>query len=115
MKKVIRITENDLKTIVKKIIKEQKTITLVTPGQNAEAEILDRGGKKILKVRTETGREQILTVKTTLPIGKFLFEMGEDGKRMFGFDPKTRKKIEIFSISDVDALGTKAVPRPSIK
>ena len=35
-------------------------------------------------------------VKTLLPIGKFMFEMGKDGKRMFGFDPKTKKKIEIF-------------------
>ena len=31
-----------------------------------------------------------------LPIGKFMFQMGNDGKKMFGFDPKTKKKIEIF-------------------
>ncbi len=100
MKKTIRLPESDLKDIVKRIIKEQftKTITIVTPGKNAEAEIVDRGGKKLLKVRTETGREESLIVKTSLPIGKFMFEMGSDGKRMFGFDPKTNKKIEIFAV-----------------
>ncbi len=97
-KKVIRLTESDLKNIVKRVIQEQSTttISIVTPGQNAEAEIVDRGGKKLLKVRTESGREQSVFVKTLLPIGKFMFEMGKDGKRMFGFDPKTKKKIEIF-------------------
>jgi len=97
-KKVIRLTESDLKNIVKRVIQEQSmtTISVVNPGQNAEAEIVDRGGKKLLKVRTESGREQSVFVKTLLPIGKFMFEMGKDGKRMFGFDPKTKKKIEIF-------------------
>ncbi len=97
-KKVIRLTESDLKNIVKRVIQEQSTTTIsvVNPGQNAEAEIVDRGGKKLLKVRTESGREQSVFVKTLLPIGKFMFEMGKDGKRMFGFDPKTKKKIEIF-------------------
>ncbi len=109
-KKVIRLTESDLKNIVKRVIQEQSmgtkvhndwkqpmgTISIVNPGQNAEAEIVDRGGKKLLKVRTESGREQSVFVKTLLPIGKFMFEMGKDGKRMFGFDPKTKKKIEIF-------------------
>ena len=97
-KKVIRLTESDLKNIVKRVIQEQSmtTISVVNPGQNAEAEIVDRGGKKLLKVRTESGREQSMFVKTLLPIGKFMFEMGKDGKRMFGFDPKTKKKIEIF-------------------
>ena len=39
MKKTIRLTESDLKEIVKRIIKEQvtKTITIVTPGKNAES------------------------------------------------------------------------------
>ena len=97
-KKVIRLTESDLKNIVKRVIQEQsmKSISIVNPGQNAEAEIVDRGGKKLLKVRTESGREQSVFVKTTLPIGKFMFEMGNDGKKMFGFDPKTKKKVEIF-------------------
>jgi hypothetical protein len=97
-KKVIRLTESDLKNIVKRVIQEQsmKSISIVNPGQNAEAEIVDRGGKKLLKVRTESGREQSVFVKTTLPIGKFMFQMGNDGKRMFGFEPKTNKKIEIF-------------------
>jgi len=100
MKKTIRLTETDLKAIVKKIIKEQatKTITIVTPGKNAEAEIVDRGGKKLLKVRTETGREESMMVKTSLPVGPFMFEMGSDGKRMFGYDPKSKKKIEIFPV-----------------
>jgi len=97
-KKVIRLTESDLKNIVKRVIQEQsmKSISIVNPKQNAEAEIVDRGGKKLLKVRTESGREQSVFVKTTLPIGKFMFQMGNDGKRMFGFEPKTNKKIEIF-------------------
>lgn len=98
MKKVIRLTETDLRKIVEKVLQEQtsKSITIVTPGKNAEAEIVDRGGKKLLKVRTESGREESLFVKTMLPIGKFMFEMGIDGKKMFGFDPKSNKKIEIF-------------------
>jgi hypothetical protein len=98
-KKIIKLTESDLQKIVKRVIQEQSmgTISIVNPGQNAEAEIVDRGGKKLLKVRTESGREQSVFVKTMLPIGKFMFEMGNDGKKMFGFDPKTKKKIEIFS------------------
>jgi hypothetical protein len=27
-----------------------------------------------------------------------MFEMGKDGERMFGYEPKTKKKFEIFSI-----------------
>jgi hypothetical protein len=97
-KKIIKLTESDLQKIVKRVIQEQSmsTISIVNPGQNAEAEIVDRGGKKLLKVRTESGREQSVFVKTMLPIGKFMFQMGNDGKKMFGFDPKTKKKIEIF-------------------
>jgi len=97
-KKVIRLTESDLKNIVKRVIQEQSmgTISIVNPGQNAEAEILLYRGKKLLRVRTESGRKQSAFVKTALPIGEFMFEMGNDGKKMFGFDPKTKKKIEIF-------------------
>ena len=97
-KKIIKLTESDLQKIVKRVFQEQSmgTISIVNPGQNAEAEIVDRGGKKLLKVRTESGREQSVFVKTMLPIGKFMFQMGNDGKKMFGFDPKTKKKIEIF-------------------
>ena len=97
-KKIIKLTESDLQKIVKRVIQEQSmgTISIVNPGQNAEAEILLYRGKKLLRVRTESGRKQSAFVKTTLPIGKFMFQMGNDGKKMFGFDPKTKKKIEIF-------------------
>jgi hypothetical protein len=101
MAKIIKLTETDLKNIVKKVIREQKDkkITVVTPGSNAEAEIkMDADGSKILVVRTETGREQSMKVKTALPKGTFMFEMGKDGERMFGYEPKTKKKFEIFSI-----------------
>ena len=101
MSKIIKLTEADLKRIVKKVIREQKDkkITVVTPGSNAEAEIkMDAEGNKILVVRTETGREQSMKVKTALPKGTFMFEMGKDGERMFGYEPKTKKKFEIFSI-----------------
>ena len=100
MAKIIRLTESDLNNLVKRIIKEQKNkkITIVTPGSNAEAEIkIDSKGNKILVVTTETGREQTMIVKTALPKGEFMFEMGKDGNRMFGYEPKTRKKFEIFS------------------
>jgi hypothetical protein len=109
-KKIIKLTESDLQKIVKRVIQEQSmgtkvhndwkqpmgTISIVNPGQNAEAEILLYRGKKLLRVRTESGRKQSAFVKTDLPIGEFMFEMGNDGKKMFGFDPKTKKKIEIF-------------------
>lgn len=101
MAKIIKLTETDLKRIVKKVIREQKEkkITVVTPGSNAEAEIkMDTDGTKVLVVRTETGREQSMKVKTALPKGTFMFEMGKDGERMFGYEPKTKKKFEIFSI-----------------
>jgi hypothetical protein len=39
-----------------------------------------------------------MKVKTALPKGTFMFEMGKDGERMFGYEPKTKKKFEIFSI-----------------
>lgn len=98
MGKIIRLTETDLKNIVKMIIQEQssKGITIVTPGSNAEAEIIvDPKGKKLV-VKTESGRKQEVYVKTPIPQGKFMFEMGKDGKRMFGYEPKTKKKMEIF-------------------
>ncbi len=101
MKKIIKLTESDLKRIVKRVISEQKDkkITIVTPGSNAEAEIkMDAEGNKVLVVKTETGREQSMKVKTALPKGSFMFEMGKDGERMFGHEPKTKKKFEIFSI-----------------
>ena len=102
MAKIIKLTESDLKKIVEKVIREQKEnkkITIVTPGSNAEGEIkIDTSGNKILVVRTESGREESMKVKTALPKGKFMFEMGKDGERMFGFEPKTKKKFEIFSV-----------------
>ncbi len=101
MKKIIKLTESDLKRIVNRVISEQKDkkITIVTPGSNAEAEIkMDAEGNKVLVVKTETGREQSMKVKTALPKGSFMFEMGKDGERMFGYEPKTKKKFEIFSI-----------------
>ncbi len=101
MAKIIKLTESDLKRIVNRVISEQKDkkISIVTPGSNAEAEIkVDAEGNKVLVVRTETGREQSMKVKTALPKGSFMFEMGKDGERMFGFEPKTKKKFEIFSI-----------------
>lgn len=101
MAKIIKLTESDLKKIVKRVIREQKDkkITVVTPGTNAEAEIkMDNEGNKVLVVRTENGREQSMKVKTALPKGAFMFEMGKDGERMFGYEPKTKKKFEIFSI-----------------
>ena len=98
-KKIIRLNENDLRKIVERVIQEQKKgITLVFPGKNAEAEIVvDEKGKKLI-VTTESGRSQEVYVKTALPKGKFMFEMGKDGKRMFGFEPKTGKKMEIFLV-----------------
>jgi hypothetical protein len=101
MAKIIKLTESDLKRIVNRVISEQKDkkITIVTPGSNAEAEIkMDADGNKVLVVKTETGREQSMKVKTALPKGSFMFEMGKDGERMFGYEPKTKKKFEIFSI-----------------
>ena len=98
-KKIIKLTETDLKLIVKRILQEQKTqkITIINPGGNAEAEIvIEKDGRKKLIVRTETGRTQEMYVSTALPKGKFMFEMGPDGKRMFGFEPKTTKKMEIY-------------------
>ena len=101
MAKIIKLTESDLKRIVNRVISEQKDkkITIVTPGSNAEGEIkMDAEGNKVLVVKTETGREQSMKVKTALPKGSFMFEMGKDGERMFGYEPKTKKKFEIFSI-----------------
>lgn len=96
-KKIIKLTESDLHKIVKKIIQEQrKTIDIIFPGKNAEAEIMtDRKGKKLI-VRTEIGTKQEMYVTTALPNGKFMFERGKDGKRMFGYESKTGKKFEIF-------------------
>lgn len=99
MKKIIRLTESDLVKLVKKVIKEQnstKKITIVTPGKNAECTIKKNSdGSKSLTVRTETGREQTISVEDDSPVGNFMFEMGSDGNTMSILDSKSKKKKTI--------------------
>ena len=90
-KKIIRLTESDLKEIVKKVILEQKKFDLmIRPGQTLEATI--KGG--IMTLKSEMGNTQTFKVKAGLPDGKFMFEYGKDGK-YYGYHPKTGRKSEI--------------------
>ena len=52
MKKTIRLTESDLKEIVKRIIKEQvtKTITIVTPVKTQKRKSLTEEEKNFLRL-----------------------------------------------------------------
>lgn len=91
MGKIIKLTENDLLRLVKKVIEEQKKFDLgINPGQNLEGELIG----DILTLTSEMGKVHIFKVKTSLPPGKFMFEFGKDGK-YYGFD-KNQKKHEIF-------------------
>lgn len=97
MKKVIRLTENDLVNLVKRVISEQKKFELfVTQGSDADGLLKDN----VLTITTESGREQKFKVKTALQPGKFMFHYGKDGK-YYGFDPKTNKKIEIHLLEKI--------------
>lgn len=93
MAKIIKLTENDLLKLVKRVINEQKKFDLgISPGQTLEGELIG----DILTLTTEMGKVHIFKVKTSLPTGKFMFEFGSDGK-YYGYD-KNRKKYEIFLI-----------------
>ncbi len=90
-KKIIKLTENDLINLVKRVISEQKKFDLgVNPGQTLEGELIG----DILTLTSEMGKVHIFKVKTSLPLGKFMFEFGKDGK-YYGYD-KNGKKHEIF-------------------
>ena len=115
MKKVIKLTESQLFRIINDVIEEQNVmkkqapknvpiknlvskIDAIFPGQTAQAEIKLKDNKKVLVVTTELGKVQSMYVKTNLPVGGFMFELSKDGKRMFGYENKTGKKIEIFPL-----------------
>lgn len=87
MKKAIRLTENDLVRLVKRVISEQnKPDIVVTQGSRAHGTL--KG--KTLTIETENGQIQKFEVTTTLPQGKFMFEHGKDGQ-FYGYDPKKKK------------------------
>lgn len=95
MAKIIRLTESDLKEIVKKVIEEQKKFDLrINPGQRIEGNL--KNG--IMTLRTEMGNVQKFTVKTGLPDGNFMFEYGKDGK-YYGYNSTTGKKTEILIVA----------------
>jgi hypothetical protein len=97
MKKVIKLTENELVRLVNRVINEQKKFELiVTQGSDAEASLKDN----VVTITTEMGRVQKFKVKTSLPEGKFLFHYGKDGK-YYGFNPKTNKKTEIIFLEKI--------------
>lgn len=111
MKKVIKLTEAQLVEVIKNVIEEQKVmpkstpiknlvgkIDAVFPGQTAQGEIMVKNNKKILTITTESGNTQSMYVNTNLPVGGFMFELGKDGKRMYGYESKSGKKIEIFPL-----------------
>ena len=77
MKKVIRLTESDLKNLIGRVIEEQKKFNLVvTQGSDAQGNLKDN----ILTITTESGQVQKFVVKTGLPQGDFMFTYGKDGK-----------------------------------
>jgi hypothetical protein len=89
-KKIIKLTESDLKSIIERVITEQKKFPLVVnQGSNAEANL--KGN--VVTITTESGQVQKFIVKTSLPQGRFMFEHGKDGK-YYGYD-KNRRKVEI--------------------
>lgn len=91
MAKVIKLTEQDLIKIVKKVITEQKKFDItILPGQQAQANL--KAG--VMTITTETGNAQRFKVKAGLPDGNFMFEMGKDGK-YYGYHPKTGRKTEV--------------------
>lgn len=123
MKKVIKLTEAQLVRIINDVIKEQNVIKKQAPksapvlklsskidiignGQTAHGNIILHKNKKVLVVTTELGNKQGMYVKTNLPVDTninddkqgFMFELSKDGKRMFGYNDKTNKKIEIFPL-----------------
>jgi len=93
MAKIIKLTENDLIKLVRRVIKEQKTFDLgINPGQTLEGEL----SGDVLTLMSQMGVVHIFKVKTTLPKGKLMFLFGKDG-RYYGYD-KRGKKHEIFLI-----------------
>lgn len=104
MGKVIKLTESQLKKVIKSVVEEQnapiknRIIKIVTPESNAQAVIKLQGGKKVLTVTTESGQTQSIYVRTNLPVGDVLFLMGKDGKSMFGYSDKQKKYVPIFPL-----------------
>lgn len=93
MGKIIKLTENDLLKLVKRVINEQKKFDLgINPGQSLEGELIG----DTLTLTSEMGRVHIFKVKTSIPTGKLMFEYGKDGK-YYGYD-KNGKKHEILLI-----------------
>ena len=87
MKKAIRLTENDLVRLVKRVISEQNKLDIVvTQGSRAHGTL--KG--KTLTIETENGQVQKFEVTTTLPQGEFMFEHGKDGQ-FYGYDPNKKK------------------------
>lgn len=98
MKKVIKLTENDLINLVRRVITEQsspeniKINIKATEGSSPEAKISIEKGKKVLHVKHESGlnRDQKFVVMTDYPAtvvpksvfvvfkGKNLFELGKN-------------------------------------
>lgn len=119
MKKVIKLTEEQLVKIIDKVLEEQSSvkkplpikkldskINIIFPGQTAHGNIIVHNNKKVLIVTTELFNRQGMYVKTNLPVDTdindnkqgFMFELSKDGKRMFGYDDKSGKKVEIFPL-----------------
>lgn len=93
MGKIIKLTENDLLKLVKRVINEQKKFDLgINPGQSLEGELIG----DTLTLTSEMGRVHIFKVKSSIPKGKLMFEYGKDGK-YYGYD-KNGKKHEILLI-----------------
>lgn len=70
MKKIIKLTESDLKRLIEKVIKEQKTLDIrVTKGSSAQGTIALENGKKVLTLTYESGLnpDQKFVVETTFP------------------------------------------------
>lgn len=91
MKKIIKLTESDLKQLIEKVIKEQKALDIrVTKGSSAQGKIALVNGKKVLTLTYESGLnpDQKFVVNTEFPalveprgvfvnyLGNNIFELG---------------------------------------
>ena len=70
MKKIIKLTESDLRKLIEKVIKEQKELDIrVTKGSSAQGKISLINGKKVLTITYESGLnpDQKFIVNTDYP------------------------------------------------
>ncbi len=98
--KIVRLTESDLESIVRRIIKEQKINVIATAGSAPEGNISVVNKEKVLTVTTESGRTQKFVIQTLHPatIEPKAIYMEYKGNNIFLLGPK---KVEAKIIKEL--------------